>query len=110
MAGDKPINTLLTTGAIHYINYDGMAVVIFNSQADNTIFEVVGVYRDKKGIIKRIKRDSEIWRTIDHFRKTENEEIPVRGEGGLQKISKSGLDEYIKNLPGNPFIAFPDSR
>lgn len=87
MAVDKPINTVFNHGAIHHINYNGMSVVIFNAVADNPDIEVVGCYQDKKRIIKRIKRDSEIWAIIDHFRKAARGEIPKRGEGGLQKAT-----------------------
>lgn len=85
MKSDKSINTVFNHGVIHHINYNGMSVVLFNSTADDPKLEVVGCYRDKKGIIKRIKRDSEIWRAINHFRKTERGDIPKRGEGGLLK-------------------------
>lgn len=94
MPTDKLINTVFNHGVIHHINYDGMSVVIFNAVADNPDIEVVGCYQDKKRIIKRIKRDSEIWAVINHFRKVEHGDIPKRGEGGLQRI-KINSEKYM---------------
>jgi len=91
---DKKIRTIFNLGQIHYVNYDGMMVIIFNNVSDDLSIDIVGCYQDKKKIVKRIKRDSPIWKALDHFRKVESGDIAERGSDGLQKIA-----DYLRGIP-----------
>jgi len=78
------------------------------------------VYQDKKKIIKRIKRDSVFGGEVIKFYREVNGDVPVRGEGGLQRAansvhvvfteSKTAYESRKLNpdkSQGSPFVKLP---
>lgn len=74
------MKSIYDVGILQLLEDDGLPFVVFNSSIHN---EIIGCYRDRKGIIKRIRRDSDWGKKVIDFL----EGKPERGEGGLQKAT-----------------------
>ena len=109
-----------TIGNIWALNSRGILFIIYKNTLNDDSIDVIGVYQDKKKIIKRIKRDSVFGGEVIKFYREMNGETSVRGEGGLQKLDsirvkftesktvfKTGGSSAGK-LSGNPFVKLPE--
>ena len=54
------MKSIYNVGIIHLLESDGMAFVVFNNSINRLDLDIIGCYRDKQGVIKRIRRDS-VW-------------------------------------------------
>lgn len=100
------MKSVYDVGILQLLEDDGLPLVIFNSSINS---EIIGCYRDKKGIIKRIRRDSEWGKKVLEF----YDKSPKRGDGGLQKLhvtfteSQTAFESRKLNpdkSQGSPFV------
>jgi len=92
------METVFNYGLIHLLKHNNMAFIIFNNLIPREEIDIIGCYQDKKGIVKRIRRDSVWGKIVIEFYETQPEDVIVRGEGGLEKVDWNGIVNRLEEI------------
>jgi len=92
------MESVFNYGIINLLKHNNMAFVIFNNLIPREEIDIIGCYQDKKGIVKRIRRDSVWGKMVIELYKTKPEDTVVRGEGGLEKVDWNGMVKSLDKL------------